>query len=151
MSANDRQVGGTHYKRNEIQPWDYIVANNMGWLEGNIVKYITRWESKGGMADLEKVKHYLEKLMENQRTDQQQAELRSHEQEWELHSSYSEEYPEIDPMTSERIRAEAAEREVERLRAGLRKLARSIDYSDPPMAKFAQSLLAGWVEDGFQG
>jgi hypothetical protein len=64
MSANDSQVGGSHYKGKAIQPWDYIVANNLGYLEGNVVKYISRWKEKGGIDDLRKVVHYAEKLIE---------------------------------------------------------------------------------------
>jgi hypothetical protein len=64
MRANDVQVGGSHYKDHAIQPWDYIVANNLGYLEGNVVKYITRWRQKGGVDDLRKVVHYAEKLIE---------------------------------------------------------------------------------------
>lgn len=63
-TANHKQVGGTHYKDNAIQPWDYIVRNELGYLEGNIVKYVSRWKDKGGLDDLEKAKHYLEKLIE---------------------------------------------------------------------------------------
>lgn len=62
--ANDKQVGGSHYKDNAIQPWDYIVRNEIGYLEGNVIKYVSRWKDKGGVADLEKAKHYLEKLIE---------------------------------------------------------------------------------------
>jgi hypothetical protein len=64
MSANDSQIGGNHYKGKAIQPWDYIVANNLGYLEGNVVKYISRWKEKGGIDDLRKVVHYAEKLIE---------------------------------------------------------------------------------------
>ena len=64
MSANETQVGGTHYKSNSVQPWDYIIANDLGYLEGNIVKYITRWRKKGGIDDLRKVLHYTQKLIE---------------------------------------------------------------------------------------
>lgn len=64
MSANDTQVAGTHYKTLGIQPWDYIAANNLGWFEGSVVKYVTRWRSKGGLADLKKAQHILEKLIE---------------------------------------------------------------------------------------
>jgi hypothetical protein len=63
-SANEKQVNGTHYKNKAIQPWDYIVSNDMGYLEGNIVKYVSRWKDKGGLDDLNKAKHYLEKLIE---------------------------------------------------------------------------------------
>jgi hypothetical protein len=62
--ANARQEGGTHYKQLSIQPWDYIVSNNLGYLEGNIVKYVTRWQTKNGVQDLLKAKHYLDKLLE---------------------------------------------------------------------------------------
>lgn len=64
--ANDVQVAGTHYKDKAIQPWDYIVANDLGYLEGNIVKYVSRWKDKGGVDDLRKAQHYLTKLIETQ-------------------------------------------------------------------------------------
>lgn len=64
MSANEIQVGGDHYKLKTIQPWDFIAANNLGFFEGNIVKYVTRWRDKAGVDDLRKAKHYLEKLIE---------------------------------------------------------------------------------------
>jgi hypothetical protein len=63
-NANDVQVAGTHYKDKSIQPWDYIVANKLGYLEGNIVKYVSRWKDKGGIDDLRKARHYLDKLIE---------------------------------------------------------------------------------------
>lgn len=64
LPANEVQVGGDHYKKNVIQPWDYITSNQLGYLEGNIVKYVSRWKDKGGRQDLEKAKHYLDKLLE---------------------------------------------------------------------------------------
>jgi hypothetical protein len=64
MTANDVQVGGSHYKGKSIQPWDYIAANNLGYFEGNIVKYVSRWKDKGGVDDLKKARHYLDKLIE---------------------------------------------------------------------------------------
>lgn len=64
LPANEVQVGGEHYKKNAIQPWDYIVSNQLGYLEGNVVKYVSRWKDKGGRQDLEKAKHYLDKLLE---------------------------------------------------------------------------------------
>lgn len=65
-TANDVQVAGTHYKDKAIQPWDYIVANDLGYLEGNIIKYVSRWKDKGGVDDLRKAQHYLTKLIETQ-------------------------------------------------------------------------------------
>ncbi len=62
MSANN--TGPGHYKDKAIQPWDFIVSNNLGYLEGNVVKYISRWRQKGGVEDLRKAKHYIEKLIE---------------------------------------------------------------------------------------
>lgn len=64
MAANESQVGGGHYKDKKIQPWDFIVANDMGYLEGCIVKYVSRYKNKNGMEDLLKAKHYLDKLIE---------------------------------------------------------------------------------------
>jgi hypothetical protein len=58
------QVGGDHYMDRAIQPWDYIVSNDLGFLEGNIIKYVTRWNYKGGVDDLRKAQHYLAKLIE---------------------------------------------------------------------------------------
>jgi len=64
MKANDHQVGGSHYKDRAIQPWDYIIANDLGFLEANVVKYVTRYKAKNGIKDLEKARHYLDKLIE---------------------------------------------------------------------------------------
>lgn len=64
MSANNRQVSGTHYKCHTIQPWDAILDWGLGFLDGNIVKYVARWQSKDGLTDLKKARHYLDKLIE---------------------------------------------------------------------------------------
>ena len=64
MSALTKQSGGSHYKDLQIQPVEYIHANELGYFEGNVLKYITRWKSKGGIGDLEKAKHYIELLIE---------------------------------------------------------------------------------------
>lgn len=64
MKANEQQVGGRHYIEKAIQPWDYIVQNDMGYLEGCIVKYVSRYKEKGGVEDLIKASHYLDKLIE---------------------------------------------------------------------------------------
>jgi len=66
VSANEIQVAGSHYKSKAIQPWDYIAANDIGYFEGNIVKYVSRWKEKGGVDDLRKARHYLDKLIELQ-------------------------------------------------------------------------------------
>lgn len=64
MSANKLQVAGSHYKDKAIQPWDFIAGNKLGYFEGNIVKYVSRWRDKGGIEDLRKARHYLDKLIE---------------------------------------------------------------------------------------
>jgi hypothetical protein len=64
FNALDKQVAGSHYKDLPIQPVEYIHANAMGYLEGNVVKYVSRWRKKNGIADLEKAKHYIELLIE---------------------------------------------------------------------------------------
>ena len=42
MSANDTQISGNHYKGKPLQVWDFVAANNLGYFEGNIVKYVSR-------------------------------------------------------------------------------------------------------------
>ena len=64
MSALVHQIGGDHYRSKAIQPVEYIHANGIGYFEGNVIKYVSRWRDKGGLADLEKAKHYLAILIE---------------------------------------------------------------------------------------
>ena len=61
--ANSTQVGGGHYS-SQIQHWDYVVANDLGYFEGQITKYVTRWRKKNGLEDLKKAQHFLNKLIE---------------------------------------------------------------------------------------
>lgn len=63
--ALSKQVGGGHYKDMPLQPIEYILANELGFCEGNIVKYITRYKAKGGAEDVKKVIHYAQILLEN--------------------------------------------------------------------------------------
>lgn len=69
MSTNDEQVGGTHYQDMTIQPWDAMQAwmtpeEFAGYLLGNVIKYAARHRSKGGIEDLRKARHYLDKLIQ---------------------------------------------------------------------------------------
>jgi len=64
VTTNTQQVAGVHYKDKVIQPWDYIAANALGYFEGNVIKYVSRWRHKGGVADLRKAQPYLDKLIE---------------------------------------------------------------------------------------
>ena len=60
----DTQVGGQHYKDMPIQPLEYIVANDLSFCEGNVVKYVSRWRAKNGVEDLRKARHYLDMLIQ---------------------------------------------------------------------------------------
>lgn len=66
MSTNPltTQVGGTHYQGLAIQPAEYCQRNGLSFLAGNVVKYVTRFKSKGGREDLEKAQHCLKLLLE---------------------------------------------------------------------------------------
>lgn len=69
MTANERQEGGDHYRNKVIQPWDAMKAwmtNEAftGFLTGNVIKYMARHKDKGGVQDLRKARHYLDKLIE---------------------------------------------------------------------------------------
>jgi Protein of unknwon function (DUF3310) len=64
FNALEKQVAGSHYKDLPIQPVEYIHANALGYFEGNVIKYVSRWRKKNGIADLEKAKHYIELLIE---------------------------------------------------------------------------------------
>lgn len=64
MSALDIQEGGGHYKDLPIQPIEYIHANGIPFAEGSVIKYVTRWRSKGGIKDLEKARHFIDLLIE---------------------------------------------------------------------------------------
>ena len=63
--ALDIQIGGNHYKDCKIQPVEYICSNGLDFLEGNVVKYITRHRTKGdGEEDIRKVIHYAQLILE---------------------------------------------------------------------------------------
>lgn len=59
-----RQVGGGHYKKYKIQPVEYAMANNLNYCQANAIKYITRYNDKGGVEDLRKAIHNIELLIE---------------------------------------------------------------------------------------
>jgi hypothetical protein len=64
MSALDVQTGGSHYKDLKIQPVEYIHANGLGFCEGSVIKYISRWRAKNGIEDLKKARHFIDLLIE---------------------------------------------------------------------------------------
>jgi len=64
VRALNKQIGGSHYKNFKIQPIEFIYMNKIGFIEGSIIKYICRWRNKNKLEDLEKVKHYVDLLIE---------------------------------------------------------------------------------------
>jgi hypothetical protein len=59
----DSKTNPSHYRQGSIEPWDFIVSQNLNFLAGNVVKYISRYKHKNGVEDLKKAKTYLEKLI----------------------------------------------------------------------------------------
>lgn len=69
MGANERQIGGKHYKKDPgvIEHWDIVWQWGLDYFQGQITKYVMRWRDKGGLQDLEKARHFLDKYIELQR------------------------------------------------------------------------------------
>lgn len=64
MKATETQIGGNHYKQFKIQPTEFMHANNVPFIEGNIIKYVLRHRQKNGLQDLIKAKHYIDLLIQ---------------------------------------------------------------------------------------
>ena len=54
----DKQVGGNHYQHYLIQPYEFISKNELTFFQGNVIKYVCRYQRKGGIEDLKKIVHY---------------------------------------------------------------------------------------------
>ena len=65
--ATSKQVGGDHYAVMKIQPIEFILANELGFCEGNVIKYLCRYKRKNGLEDLKKARQYLDFLIERER------------------------------------------------------------------------------------
>ena len=70
-SALDSQVGGAHYKDMPVQPWEALEAwltpaEYRGYHKGVAISYLAREQSKGGMQDIQKAVHHLQRLIEMQ-------------------------------------------------------------------------------------
>ena len=68
-TANATQIGGNHYSSKAVQPWDAMQAwmsreEFAGYLRGNVIKYMARCNDKGGIEDVKKARHYIDKLIE---------------------------------------------------------------------------------------
>lgn len=69
IKASDMQIGGNHYTSKTVQPWSAMESwmtkeQFSGFLRGNAIKYLARCDDKGGVEDLKKARHYLDKLIE---------------------------------------------------------------------------------------
>jgi hypothetical protein len=60
----NKQEGGDHYVKLPIQPVEFIYKNKLGFLEGNVIKYVVRHKAKNGKEDLLKARHYIDMLLE---------------------------------------------------------------------------------------
>jgi len=56
----EKQIGGSHYKKFHIQPYEFISKNDLSFFQGNVIKYVCRYKNKAGIQDLEKIIHYCE-------------------------------------------------------------------------------------------
>jgi len=64
------KIKPNHYNKYKITPLEFILQNEIPFVEGNIIKYICRWKDKNGIEDLRKAKEYIESLIEyNARTN----------------------------------------------------------------------------------
>lgn len=83
--ANKIQIGGNHYKKRNItkdqvpegglDPWDIIYLWKRDYFVGTAIKYLSRWEDKGGFEDLEKAIHWIQKRIEVLKQENEQARL----------------------------------------------------------------------------
>lgn len=62
--VTSEQIGGNHYKKLKIQPTEFIHANEIPFIEGNIIKYVIRHRDKNGIEDLKKARHYIDLLIQ---------------------------------------------------------------------------------------
>lgn len=73
--ANERQVGGDHYKRGGVELWDFFDLHNVPFLEACFAKYVCRFNDKDGVTDLEKAAHYLDKISERVTPDRRRIDV----------------------------------------------------------------------------
>ena len=64
--ATSKQVGGDHYAVMKIQPIEFLLAPELGFCEGNVIKYLCRYKRKNGLEDLKKARQYLDFLIERE-------------------------------------------------------------------------------------
>jgi hypothetical protein len=65
LSRKDAVHRPDHYARFAIEPITFIMANNIGFAAGNVIKYVMRWDAKDGLQDLRKARRYLDMMIED--------------------------------------------------------------------------------------
>lgn len=65
MSKNNTVDSPSHYNSGKIEVIDFIEDQNLGFIDGNVIKYVCRFRHKNGLEDLKKAKWYLERLISN--------------------------------------------------------------------------------------
>jgi len=74
--TNDPLHHPAHYTgRGGIEPLDFIVSNELDFLEGNVVKYVYRYKSKNGLQDLQKARVYLDRLIERESNNENRSDI----------------------------------------------------------------------------
>lgn len=63
MSETKDNINPTHYKQGNIEVIDFILDQQLNYLEGNVIKYVSRYKYKNGLEDLKKAQWYLNKIM----------------------------------------------------------------------------------------
>lgn len=69
--ANKTQEGGSHYKGQPIEHWDFVLMHNIPYMEAQVIKYMMRWRRKNGVEDLRKARHFIDKLIEHELAEQE--------------------------------------------------------------------------------
>jgi hypothetical protein len=59
LFPQEKQIGGNHYQI-KIQPYEFTMANNLNFFQGNVIKYAVRYLKKNKIEDLNKIIHYCE-------------------------------------------------------------------------------------------
>ena len=54
-----------HYGNSGIDVISFCQANNLDFMQGNVIKYVFRYKNKNGLEDLEKAKEYIDRMIEN--------------------------------------------------------------------------------------
>ena len=63
MDEKQETINPNHYKQGSIEVIDYILDQKFNYMEGNVIKYVSRYKKKNGLEDLKKAQWYLQKLM----------------------------------------------------------------------------------------